>query len=174
MRVESCGPLFAEPKQRDLFFSNHHRLSEPITIINPKNNNNFQLVGENEDDILKLDTPDRVAESDDTKTVIAGQRGAGLVPTQHPVGFFLTEEEWSLYRQQPEFAGGVEEPEKKMTQPLSPFESYSQSSHNASMLSCHRAEPNNNNKTTSDEMHSSSLFSNAASTTPLQQQVLFL
>jgi hypothetical protein len=90
MRVESCGPLFAEPKQGDIFFPGH-RLSEPITIINPKNN----LLGENEDRFLKFDG----VAADST---ISGKSALSFEPEQQnplPIGFFLTEEEWSLFKQ---------------------------------------------------------------------------
>lgn len=94
--MESCGPLFAQSADTninlgDIFFSSNHRLSEPIAIINPKKN---LLVGENEEeeDLLKLDN----------LRVTSTNR---LHPIEHPlppVGFFLTDEEWSLIDKQPD------------------------------------------------------------------------
>ncbi|XP_035712753.1 uncharacterized protein LOC110856126 isoform X2 [Folsomia candida] len=114
MRVESCGPLFAQSADTninlgDIFFSSNHRLSEPIAIINPKKN---LLVGENEEeeDLLKLDN----------LRVTSTNR---LHPIEHPlppVGFFLTDEEWSLIDKQPDLESGEAE---KMSDhlPMKPY-----------------------------------------------------
>jgi hypothetical protein len=103
MRVEPCGNL--EPTKGDTLLDRHHqsqRLSEPISIINPKinNTNSNYLSSDKERSYSELSLFDGDG-------LVAGRNSLNLAigaePEHHyhtlPIGFFLSDEEWSSFKQ---------------------------------------------------------------------------